>query len=173
MLLRCPRFGVSEFDFENCAPRHLRNARRNKTCCERNFVWNIVLWKFVVPFRAAEICGDRLIVLCIQKRVGRVSRNRQQDGYRYNPDSVHAHTTIKKRRKLARCYFPALRITTAEISLTLTKPSKNSAPVRWERRTRLSLTCSTLPPIFSPECMRSSTVLPVFPCRTLRMVALG
>src|SRR5262249_7310626 len=59
-----------------------------------NVVRNFMLHEFVVPLRAAEIYGNRLIVLCIQKRVSRVSRNRQRDGYRYNPDSVHAHTTI-------------------------------------------------------------------------------
>src|SRR5262245_61708794 len=37
---------------------------------------------------------ERLIGLCIEKRVGRVTMNCQRDGYRYNPKSVRAHTTI-------------------------------------------------------------------------------
>src|SRR5205823_14305572 len=97
---------------------------------------------------------------------------------------LHLTLTILKKLRQARrlsrsseaqtsCYFAALRITTAEISFKLTKPSKNSAPVRWERSTRLTLTCSTLPPIFSPEFKRNSTLLPVLPCRMLRIVAFG
>src|SRR5215469_7400237 len=163
MLLRCPRFGVGEFDFENRAPRHLGNACCHHSCCKRNVVWNIVLYEIVVPLRATEICGDRLIVLCIEKRVGCVSRNRQRDGYCYNSDSVHAHATILNGDGLiihARIFSVSLD---AFASPYHSRPNGSASEIRSTPRRSLrgptSYSCTDLVTLIASSFLRSDASL--------------
>src|SRR5207237_8670074 len=69
------RFKICEFDFEDCAPRHLRDPGCDHPRGQRDFTLNI----FVIPFRAAKISRNRFIDLGVEKGVGRKRRGREQD----------------------------------------------------------------------------------------------
>ena len=72
------RFEINEYNFENLAALHFRDACCHCSRSERDISFSDVL----TPFGAAKFGRDRLIIFRIQKRIWREGRNGEQARHR-------------------------------------------------------------------------------------------
>src|SRR5437773_12174133 len=83
-------FQIGEFNFEDCAPQHLCNARRHDSRSERKFV----LLNLIAPLRTVKAGGDALVVFGVKERIVPESRSYQRNQHRSWCDSAGVHVAM-------------------------------------------------------------------------------